>query len=150
MCVRRNTGWYLWTQWQSMRSWRNLQLASSPCSDLCCVGMFGGHGGIFFLFFLPSFKLIYWHSSCLLSLGFRFCIFFLIIMRFCIFNLDYFLDAAYSLENEVCSPKVRNFFHPKDQTKNILTSRVSEKINFEVTPRKVSGTRTFHYLDIHV
>ncbi len=31
-------------------------------------------------------------------------------------EIPHFLDAAYSsLENEVLSPKVRNFFHPKDQ-----------------------------------
>jgi hypothetical protein len=48
----------------------------------------------------------------------------------------YFLDVAYSRENEVCSPKVRNFFHPKDQTKIYLLPGPRKRLFSRSHPEK--------------
>jgi hypothetical protein len=53
---------------------------------------------------------------------------------FCIFN--YFWGFVYSRENEVCSPKVRNFFHPKDQTKIYLLPGSRKRLFSRSHPEK--------------
>ncbi len=70
-----------------------------------------------FLIFDPTF----FSYICLLTFFSRFCI---------------FIGFVYSRENEVCSPKVRNFFHPKDQTKIYLLPGPRKRLFSRSHPEK--------------